>query len=127
MSTIVRVSPYVFPGMKNQDEIKKIKKFKRDRITVDDILSIVAKNCCVNISDITSRVRKREVIDARFIFAHILKFEFSYTYERIGALLERDHTSIIHAVETHKERYHMYPEYKEVTDGIHEEIRLIIE
>lgn len=127
MSTIVRVSPYVFPGIKNQDEIKKIKKFKRDRISIDDILTVIARNCCVNVSDITSRMRKREYIDARFIFAHMLYDEFKYTFEHIGEILGRDHTSIIHAVETHRERYHMYSEYKEVTDGIHEDIRQIIE
>lgn len=127
MSTIVRVSPYVFPGMKNQDEIKKIKKFKRDRISIDDILSIVAKNCGVNVSDITSRIRKHGIIDARFMFAYTLKNEFNYTYEHIGEILDRDHTTIIHAVNTHKERYHQYTDYKEVADCIHEEIRLIIE
>ena len=112
MSTIVKISPYVFPGIKNQDEIKKIKKFKRDRITIDEILSIVAKNCGVNVSDITSRIRKHGIIDARFMFAHTLKNEFNYTYEHIGDILGgRDHTTIIHAVKTHKERYHQYNDY----------------
>jgi chromosomal replication initiation ATPase DnaA len=117
----------VFPGMKNQDEVKKIKKFKRDRISTDDILSIVAKNCCVNVSDITSRVRKHEVIDARFIYIYMLRSEFRYGLKQIGNILGRDHTSILHAVNTHRERYHQYNDYKEVTDGIYEEIRKITE
>jgi chromosomal replication initiator protein len=123
----VNVSPYVFPGIKNQDEVKKIKKFKRDRITTDDVLSIVAKNCCVNVSDITSRVRKHEVIDARFMYIYMLRTEFSYGLKQIGNLLGRDHTTIMHAVQTHRERYHQYGEYREVSDGILEEIRKIIE
>lgn len=127
MSTIVRVSPYVFPGIKNQDEIKKIKKFKRDRISIDDILSVVARNCCVSMNDITSKVRKTEVIDARFIFINTLREQFNYTYMSIGELLNRDHTSIIHAVKTHKERYHQYGDYKQVSDGVYEDIKNIID
>ena len=124
---ILNISPYAFPGIKNHDEIKMIKKFKRDRITIDDILSVVAKNCCVNVSEITSRIRKREVIDARFIYIHLLRSEFRYGLKQIGKLIGRDHTSILHAVNTHKQRYRQYDDYRQVTDGIGEEIRKIIE
>jgi len=127
MSTLVKISPYVFPGIKNKDEIKKIKKFKRDRISLDDILLIIARNCNVNLKDITSRIRKREVIDARFIFINTLREQFNYTYEAIGEMLERDHTTIIHAVNTHRERYHQYSDYKQVSDGVYEDIKNIIE
>jgi chromosomal replication initiation ATPase DnaA len=123
----LNVSPYVFPGIKNQDEVKKIKKFKRDRITIDDVLSIVAKNCCVTVNEITSRIRKREVIDARFIYIYMLRYEFYYGLKQIGNILGRDHTTIMHAVQTHRERYHQYSDYKEVSDGIQEEIKKIIE
>lgn len=126
MNTIVKVSPYAFPGIKNQDEIRKIKKFKRDRIQISDILAIVAENCCVKVEDITSRIRRRTVIDARFIFMYLLKSEFNYTYEYIGKVMGRDHTSVIHAVNTHRERYHQYDDYKQVTDGIQEDIKNII-
>ena len=57
---IENISPYVYPGMKNTDEYKKLRRFKRDRITKDEILDIVAKNCCVTASQILSRVRDKK-------------------------------------------------------------------
>ena len=126
MSTL-KVSPYVFPGIKNQDEVKKIKKFKRDRISIDDILSIVARNCCVDVNHIISKIRKRDVIDARFIFVSTLRNQFYYPYQTIGKIMSKDHTTIIHAVNTHNERYHQYNEYKQVTDGVYEDVKNILE
>ena len=117
------ISPYVYPGMKNTDEYRKLKRFKRDRITKEEILSIVARNCCVNVSEIVSRIRKREVIDARFMFIAVLKTEFGHTLEHIGEFLGRDHTTIIHALETFRDRYKQYEEYREVADGIFQEIK----
>jgi chromosomal replication initiation ATPase DnaA len=121
------ISPYVYPGIKNNEEYRKTKRFKRDRITKEEILSIVAKNCCVSVSQILSRVRGREVIDARFIFVAVMKREFGHTFEHIGEILDRDHTSIIHALETFTDRYRQYDEYREVADGVFEEIKSKIE
>ena len=121
------VSPYVYPGMRNTDEYRKLKRFKRDRITKEEILSIIAKNCCVSVSEITSRIRKREVIDARFIFIAVMKTEFGHTLEHIGQFLGRDHTTIIHALQTFGDRYKQYDDYREVADGIFQEIKLKID
>ena len=121
------ISPYVYPGMKNTDEYKKLRRFKRDRITKDEILDIVAKNCCVTASQILSRVRDREVIDARFIFVAVMKREFGHTLKHIGKILNRDHTTIIHSLETFQDRYQQYDEYREVADGVFQEIKSKIE
>lgn len=121
------ISPYVYPGVKNVEEYKKSKRFKRDRITKEEILSIVAKNCCVTTSKILSRIREREVVDARHMYAAVLKFEFGHTYEHIGEILDRDHTTIIHALETYRDRYKHYEDYRGVADGIFEEIKSKIE
>jgi chromosomal replication initiation ATPase DnaA len=126
MSTNVKVSPYVFPGIKNQDEVRKIRKFKRDRVKIEDVLKIIAENCGVKSHEIVSRIRKRTLIDARFIFCYMLKSEFNFTYESIGKILDRDHTTIIHSVKTHKERYQTYNDYKEITDGIQKDIKYYI-
>ena len=121
------ISPYIYPGMKNTEEYKKLRRFKRDRITKEEILDIVAKNCCVSTSQILSRVRDRDVIDARFIFAAVMKKEFGYTLKYIGKILNRDHTTIIHSLETFQDRYKQYNEYREVADGVFQEIKSKIE
>ena len=76
------ISHYIFPGLKHKEEFLKTRKFKRDRISKEEILSIVAKNCCVNMDDILSRSRKREVIDARFMFIAVMRKEFGHSRNR---------------------------------------------
>ena len=117
------ISHYIFPGLKHKEEFLKTRKFKRDRISKEEILSIVAKNCCVNMEDILSRSRKRELIDARFMFIAVMRKEFGHSLKFIGEMCGRDHTSIIHAVETFHDRYRNYGDYKGVADGIFDEIK----
>lgn len=121
------ISPYVYPGIKSSEEYRKLRRFKRDRITKEEILEIVAKNCCVTVNQILSRVRDREVVDARHIFAAVMKKEFGHTFEHIGEILDRDHTTIIHAITTFGDRYKQYEDYKDVADGIFQEIKLRID
>lgn len=120
---IENISPYVYPGIKNNEEYRKLRRFKRDKITKEEILDIVAKNCCVSVTQILSRVRGREVIDARFIFVAVMKREFGHTLEHIGKILNRDHTTIIHALEMFSDRYKQYDDYRDVADGVFEEIK----
>lgn len=121
------ISPYVYPGMVNTEDYRKLRRFKRDKITKEEILEIVAKNCCVSVPEILSRVRGREVIDARFIFVAVMKREFGHTLKHIGKILDRDHTTIIHALEKFADRYKHYDEYREVADGVFQEIKLKID
>jgi chromosomal replication initiator protein len=117
------ISHYIFPGLKHKEEFLKTRKFKRDRISKEEILSIVAKNCCVNMDDILSRSRKREVIDARFMFIAVMRKEFGHSLKFIGEMCDRDHTSIMHAVGAFHDRYRNYGDYKGVADGIFDEIK----
>jgi len=120
------ISPYVYPGIKNNEEYIKLRRFKRDKITKEEILEIVAKNCFVTVPQILSRIRTREVIDARYIFAAVMRKEFNHNLTYIGNILDRDHTTIIHALETFGDRYKRYDDYRDVADGVFEEIKIKI-
>lgn len=97
------VNPYVYPGLKvDESERNSIlcdAIHNRYKITKDDILEIVSQETGISVSDILSRLRDREIINARFIACAVLKKNFGYTLTNIGKFLgNRDHTSIRHAI-----------------------------
>ena len=82
------VNPYVFPGLKltqrERENFKNNQRSLRYRISKDEILEIIAEECCIKVSDIADRTRKREVINGRFIFCGIMKEHFGYSLKKIG-------------------------------------------
>ena len=98
------VNPYVFPGLKltqrERENFKNNQRSLRYRISKDEILEIIAEECCIKVSDIANKTRKREVINGRFIFCGIMKEHFGYSLKKIGEFVGgRDHTTVIHSYE----------------------------
>jgi hypothetical protein len=86
----------------------KIKKDKKVFLNVPEpnedeltVLITIASQCKVEIADILSRSRKDEVVDARKIYIVILYVYFNYKLVKTGLRVDRDHTTIIHAVASH--------------------------
>jgi chromosomal replication initiator protein len=119
----VKISPYVYPGIKDTSEYVKIKKFDRDKISKDEVLSIVSQHCSVNVGKILTRIREREVIDARHMYIAVMRLIFRYPVTEIGKMVDRDHTTILDALKKYKSRYENYDDYKEVADSIFNEIK----
>lgn len=114
------ISPYVFPGIKDKSFITKNKKHKRSLITPQEVLGIVAENCGVTVESIISKSRKKEVSEARHIYCTIMKSEFDYALKTIGETINnRDHTTVIHSINTVKDRC-------DTEDGYEDHINLII-
>ena len=120
---LVKISPYVYPGIKDTSEYVKIKKFDRDKISKDEVLSIVSQHCSVNVGKILTRIREREVIDARHMYIAVMRLIFRYPVTEIGKMVDRDHTTILDALKKYKSRYENYDDYKEVADSIFNEIK----
>ena len=83
-----RLSPYVFPGLKltqkEREGLKNSQRSLRFRMSKDEILDIIAEECCIKVSDIADKTRKREVVNGRFIFCGIMKEYFGYSLKKIG-------------------------------------------
>lgn len=114
----VTISPMVYPGLKfTSDEKKSFNEKNRPlryRITKEEVMEVIAKECGVSTSDIVGRSRKREKVDARHIFCAILYQKFNYKLTKIGEIVDgRDHTTIIHAVSSYKDRFKNEDDYKD--------------
>jgi len=76
----------------------------------------VMRICCevnkVSIGDFVLYSRKRELVETRFQFAAVLLIQFHYTYMKVGRLLGKDHSTIVHAIRQHCDFYDTITSYK---------------
>lgn len=65
-----------------------------------DLLSVVSRECGIPASHIMSRWRKTRVVRARAILSYVAHIHFNLSLPRIGRFIGRDHSSVLHAVQT---------------------------
>ena len=126
----VSISPYSFPGLKLTigDKRKILKdRTNRVRLSKEDVLDIISNESGVGVNEIVSRSRKKEIVNARFIFCSIMKDHYDYSLVYIGKLIGgRDHTSVIHAINQHRSRVKNEDTYRDLTSNIYQKISLKI-
>lgn len=76
------------------------------------VMQIVCDVHKVSIADFILYSRKREFVEARFQFAATLLIQFHYTYMKVGELLNKDHSTIIHSIRQHCDFYDTIASYK---------------
>lgn len=123
----VTLNPYIFPGLKlNQEDKMKLvsdKLHERFRISKQELLQIVSEECGVTIPQLTQRIRKKEIVNARFILCGILKDKFGYTLKRIGQEIDgRDHTTVMNAIKEYRNRIHFEENFKNMVSNIYNRI-----
>lgn len=126
------LNPYVFIGVNYQEIRKRYKKDSRDKktkhsfkITQNQIIDIVAKECDVTISEILSKSRKKEIVDARYLCFAAIKLRCGLSLEHIGNIMDnRDHTTVIYGLVSFHNRYKSEQHYKEKADRVFRIIQL---
>lgn len=116
----MNINPYVYPGIKTEfiPAIKN-KQYCRSRITPEEVMNIVAQNYGITTTDILSRVRKREMCDARHMFCAIMRKQFRHSLKSIGEMVSgRDHTTAIHSIRTFNDRCKNEEDFKELSERI---------
>lgn len=121
------VNPYVFPGLKmNENEKQGLFSsafHTRYKITREELLEMISKETGVTVEQITQKSRKKEIVNARFIYCSILRNHFGYTLQRIGETLgSRDHTSIRHALIQYKNRVTTEESFRDIVHNIYNRI-----
>jgi chromosomal replication initiator protein len=115
----MKISPYVFPGIRRNDLPKFSKTHKRTIISPELVMEMVCNSCGVTVDELVSKSRKFEIKEARHIFCAIMKLELNYSYKSIGEKLNgRDHTTAIHSIRTFRDRCQTEEGYQEHTNLI---------
>ena len=114
MGSKFKISPYIFPGLKNNENYKS---FKKKVISKDEVLGIICESMYVKKEDIMSKLKTTELVDARHFFVAYIRKKTNCPYKEIGDFLGgRDHTTMIHSIKTFNDRYSNYSDYKQSAD-----------
>jgi chromosomal replication initiator protein len=70
------------------------------RANPNEVISAVAKYFSINKRALLSKVRARPVARPRQVLMYILRTELGLPLQEIGRIVDRDHTTVIHAVDT---------------------------
>lgn len=112
---IGEIDPEVYKERKRLAE-EKAKQIKINLNCYNDFETQVMQIVCdvhkVSIADFILYSRKREFVEARFQFAATLLIQFHYTYMKVGELLNKDHSTIIHSIRQHCDFYDTIASYK---------------
>lgn len=124
---IGEIDPEVYKERKRIAE-EKAKQIKINLHSFTDFETQVMKVVCdvnkVSIADFILYSRKREFVEARFQFAAVLLIQFHYTYMKVGELLSKDHSTIIHSIRQHCDFYETLNSYKTKYNTILNELEL---
>lgn len=69
----------------------------------DSIIEKVAAFYGISNSDIRGKCRKKDLVKARWIAMYFIRTKTDFTLKTIGDMFGRDHTTVIHALETIKD------------------------
>ncbi len=82
-------------------------------ITGNDILEVVAEHYGINAEDILSKKRSAEITTPRHVFMYLCKEMTDLTLKAIGAFTERDHSTVLHAINKIENEIENNPDTKE--------------
>ena len=83
---------------------------------MDNTLSGILKDVCMvlglKITDVMSKTRRRELVEARVIYSHIARESTYHTLTDIANTICRDHSSVVHYRKVHLDLSKYDSEYK---------------
>lgn len=96
---------YTFIGLRKNDQLNFLSSLKSN--TPEEIIKKVSEILSVDHQKVTSRSRKRELVEARFISSGIIKkMHKNMTLNQIGNMFGgRDHATIIYSLKMFDELY----------------------
>ncbi|HOP51009.1 MAG TPA: chromosomal replication initiator protein DnaA [Ignavibacteriales bacterium] len=94
-------------------------------VTIDSINKVVAKHLGISEDKLRDKTRKKEIVFARMIAIYLAKELTKNTLKSIGLHFGgRDHTTVIHAIETITENLKKDAKLKQLIDTLRNEIEL---
>jgi len=91
-------------------------------VTPNLILEVVSEHFGIDLEDITSTKRTKKIVTPRQIFMYLCREMTDTTLEGIGALLERDHSTVKHGYDQISKDIEKNPEFKETIETLKSKI-----
>lgn len=88
----------------------------------DKIIQTVCKIWSVSLDDVCGRCRKRELVFARMTIANFLREYTPLSTTEVGALISRNHSTVIHYIKTYKDEFRFNKDFRNFAESIKEEL-----
>jgi len=82
---------------------------ERDRKKIQFVFDYIYKEMGISEHQIRSKVRKREILDARRLFFYVMRNYFKYSFEKAGKITLHNHATVLHACRTFNDYTVPYP------------------
>lgn len=105
--------------------LKIVKEFNYEfykRVTPKKIIQVVTEHFGLKEGDVLKRLRKREYVETRNIIIYFLREICQYSYSRIGEMLRKDHTTVLHSYEKVVEKMKDNPDFNQDLEIIRSKI-----
>lgn len=115
------ISPYVYVGIRIADlpaHVRTTIRKRTKKYTQAIILEAIGKVTGVTFEQIHMRKRTLELVTARQIYCFQMRDKLPWSLKNIGTSINRDHTTVIYAIEA----YHNLYETDEIFAGIADKV-----
>jgi chromosomal replication initiation ATPase DnaA len=116
---MTRISVYAFPGIRDvdlPDELiqRKVSALKEiPGVVTHDIISEAVKEVLgLDFSKFKSVRKDRPLVEARMMYIYYARTYMNWSLKELGAALGRDHTTIMHSIESFRRHCEDNPEFK---------------
>lgn len=92
------------------------------QITIDTIIDIVAEHFGITRADILSKKRNAEIAQPRQIVMYLCRDVLDLPYKSIGKSLGRDHSTVMHGIQSVEDAMSQYPEMQRTIDILKKKI-----
>lgn len=92
-------------------------------ITPEKIIEAVCDHFKLTIGNIQGKCRWKEYVYARHIIFYLIRNNTKMTLKSAGALLYRDHTTVIHSIDTLNNLMYTEPDVRAEVELIEEKVR----
>lgn len=75
-----------------------------DKKEINKVISITCEYFKVSVEDVLGINRKKNLVTCRTIISEILTEELELTRVKVGNIMNRDHSSVVHSLQVHKNR-----------------------
>tara|TARA_R100000908_G_scaffold30470_1_gene13708 strand:+ start:874 stop:1362 length:489 start_codon:yes stop_codon:yes gene_type:complete len=108
------MSPYIYPGLQSNTRmwLKNRTCFMTGELAI--IAGSVCEVCDVSMDELKSKNRSAQITEARKIYAHLARRLYMFTYRRLGEYINRDHSTMVVAVNTCENFIEIDPNFREL-------------
>ncbi|MDX1639730.1 MAG: helix-turn-helix domain-containing protein, partial [Balneolaceae bacterium] len=105
--------------------LKDMVKESNTQISIEQIQNYVCEYFGIDTNKVREKTRKQEIVEARQIAMYLAKQFTDSSLKTIGLHFGgRDHSTVIHAIQTVEERMQTSPKHERIVEELHQKIEV---